>query len=532
MRTSRLICLLFLEGLVSIFQVSVAFSSVSSLISSSLSRTRTRTRTRAFQLPSLQSASFRCSVSQQEDYSLALDELLSSSKCWETPTGDQQSLAFLFVGPKHADFFDVIAKEAAQKMGPQTKLLALVGGGIVGGNEEVDDSSRPSMSLLAGILPEGSHADLFCVYANEQDVVSAIPTRISSSSSSCSASNQRPPSYFVFPDPYSTKMNQVLQALDNLGAVVAGGVSVPINMYQPSVAIQDKVLPTGSIVGVCLGGNIGLQTIVAQGCRPVGPTFTVTNIQGNAIHELDSESAIQQLEQAVRDAPKEDQELVRNFGVLGGVHRYDAKQDENDVQDYLIRQVLGFRPQSGSILVGGQVKEGDNFRFHVRSADSAREDMKLMIQRAKTERLFLGTRTLGEPLCALQISSIARGQELFGSPNIDLQNVQRLFEDTTSLSLEDDDGRQQDDNEHDDRDVDDDKPELPPVAGFFANGEIGPVGIRMGGNNKNDLTKTNTHLLGFTTVVAMLCDYSASIQEDERHTLLDDDISALEDAWG
>jgi small ligand-binding sensory domain FIST len=444
---------------------------------------------------------------------LALDELLVK---WEIPTGEQQSLAFLFVGPKHADSFGLIAKKAAQKLGPQTKLLALVGGGIVGGNEEVDDSSRSSMSLLGGILPEGSHADLFCVYANEEDVASAIPTRISSSN--------RPPSYFVFPDPYSTKMNQVLKALDSLGAVVAGGVSVPLNMIQPSVAIQDKVLPTGSIVGVCLGGNIGLQTIVAQGCRPVGPTFTVTNIQGNAIHELDSESAIAQLEQAVSDAPKEDQELVRNFGVLGGVHRDDAKHDENDVQDYLIRQVLGFRPQSGSILVGGHVKEGDSFRFHVRSANSAREDMQLMIQRAKTERLFLGTRSLGEPLCALQISSIARGQELFGSPNVDLQSVQRLFEAT--LSFDEDDA--QADSEHADDAAD--KPELPPVAGFFANGEIGPVGIRMGG--KNDFTKTNTHLLGFTTVVAMLCDYSVSIQEDKRHTLLDADISTTEDVWG
>jgi small ligand-binding sensory domain FIST len=442
----------------------------------------------------------------------------------------------LFVGPKHADSFGIIAKEAAKKMGPQTNLLALVGGGIVGGNEKVehDDSSRScsSMSLLAGILPRGSHADLFSVYANEKDVASVIPTRISSSSSLSlsSSSNYRPPSYFVFPDPYSTKLNQVLQALDKLGAVVAGGVSVPLTMNHPSVAIQGKVLPTGSIVGVCLGGNIGLQTIVAQGCRPVGPTFTVTNIQGNAIHELDYESAIQQLERAVRVAPKEDQELVRNFGVLGGVHRHDAKEDENDVQDYLIRQVLGFRPQSGSILVGGLVKKGDSFRFHVRSADSAREDMHLMISRAKTERLFMGTGSLGEPMCALQISSIARGQELFGSPNIDLQNVQRLFEDST-LSLDEDDA--QDDSEHGDVDggVDNDNPELPPVAGFFANGEIGPVGIRMGG--KNDFTsKTNTHLLGFTTVVAMLCDYSASIQEGELHTFLDDDISTLKDAWG
>jgi small ligand-binding sensory domain FIST len=505
--SSRLIFLLFLLSLVSIFQVSVAFSSVPSI--SSLSRTRTR----SFQVPSLQAA-FRCSVSQQEDYSLALDELLSK---WEKPTGDEQSLAFLFVTPKHADSFGVIVKEAAQKLGPQTKLLALVGGGIVGGNKEVVDSSRPSMSLLAGILPQGSHADLFCVYAHEQDVASVIPNRMPSSL----ASSNRPPSYFVFPDPYSTKLNQVLQALDNLGAVVAGGVSVPLNMRHASLAIQDKVLPTGSIIGVCLGGNIGLQTIVAQGCRRVGPTFTVTNIQGNAIHELDSESAIEQLEQAVSAAPKEDQELVRNFGVLGGVHRHDAKHDENDVQDYLIRQVLGFRPQSGSILVGGNVKEGDSFRFHVRSADSAREDMQLMIQRAKTERLFMGTRSLGEPLCALQISSIARGQELFGSPNIDLQNVQRLFEETLSL---DEDDRQDDGDEED-------KPESPPVAGFFANGEIGPVGIRMGG--KHDLfTKTNTHLLGFTTVVAMLCDYSAIIQEDELYTLLDDDISAFKDAWG
>ena len=193
--------------------------------------------------------------------------------------------------------------------------------------------------------------------------------------------------------------------------------------------------------------------------------------------------------------------------------------------DFLIRQIMGFRPVSGSLVVAaGGLKEGMTFRFHVRAAESAREDMDLMIQRSKTERLFAGSSSLlkngpgapsasaGKPLAAFQFSCVARGSSFFGVPNVDLKKVEELFEEEGESGS--------------------------PIAGFFANGEIGPVGIRTSEMAAKDAEHSNkptssTFLHGFTTVVAMLCDYSeastsAGTEELSASSII---VDNMEDAW-
>jgi small ligand-binding sensory domain FIST len=76
-------------------------------------------------------------------------------------------------------------------------------------------------------------------------------------------------------------------------------------------------------------------------------------------------------------------------------------------------------------------------------------------------------------MAALQISCVARGRGFFGVPNMDITSVVEMLPD--------------------------DKP--PVIAGFFANGEIGSVGISLGSASREG---KNSHLHGFTTVVAMI----------------------------
>lgn len=76
----------------------------------------------------------------------------------------------------------------------------------------------------------------------------------------------------------------------------------------------------------------------------------------------------------------------------------------------------------------------------MRDADSAREDLRVMLERERTvdERAVVG---------ALLFSCNGRGQALFGQPHHDIRALQTAFPDA-------------------------------PVAGFFAAGELGPVGGR------------------------------------------------------
>ena len=166
------------------------------------------------------------------------------------------------------------------------------------------------------------------------------------------------------------------------------------------------------------------------------------------------------------------------------------RQDHDE--DYLVRQIVGFIPSKNGIAVGGSINVGDKFRFHVQDRTAALEDLRLMMKRAKTERLF--DENVGQTVAALQVSCVARGRGLFGTPNVDLKGIQELV------------------------DV--------PVGGFFANGEIGPVGIA-GFSSTND---EGAFLHGFTTVAALICDYSSVDKEtvDDKANSVDEQA----DAWG
>jgi small ligand-binding sensory domain FIST len=327
-------------------------------------------------------------------------------------------------------------------------------------------------------------------------------------------------------------------------------------MNQASLALNGHLLDAGSFLGVSFTGNVGLLAVVAQGCRPVGPTFVITQASGTVLTGLSGETAISQLENVANEAEEADQELIRNGELVCGIGSSSSSASSQDDKlsqekdgvptedDFLIRQIMGFQPKSGSVVVAsGGLQEGNTFRFHVRAAQSAREDMYLMIQRAKTERLFAGSSTVlqtkgsvsvsaGKPIAAMQISCIARGLRFFGAPNVDLNQVETLFQDA-SVSGNESDGASEAD-----------KSSTPAIAGFFANGEIGPVGIRMAdmissksdadsvSNSNMNINKSRTFLHGFTTVVAMLCDYSeteSSASGDELST--DTIISTMDDAW-
>lgn len=96
--------------------------------------------------------------------------------------------------------------------------------------------------------------------------------------------------------------------------------------------------------------------------------------------------------------------------------------------------------QAGAVAIGDVVQEGQTVQFHLRDAKSASDDLhfRLAADRAKHQ---------SPPLGALLFSCCGRGEGLFGQPHHDSGVVQERLGPI-------------------------------PTAGFFAQGEIGPVGGR------------------------------------------------------
>ena len=145
-----------------------------------------------------------------------------------------------------------------------------------------------------------------------------------------------------------------------------------------------------------------------------------------------------------------DAELVR-MGLHLGL-AMDEYQDRFERGDFLISNVIGADPGTGSIALGSQVRVGQTVRFHVRDADTADEDLRGLLE---TDRAAHNARAQA----GLLFSCNGRGTRLFSTPNHDAGAVRQSAGPI-------------------------------PLAGFFAQGEIGPIGDR-------------NYLHGFTASIAL-----------------------------
>jgi small ligand-binding sensory domain FIST len=180
----------------------------------------------------------------------------------------------------------------------------------------------------------------------------------------------------------------------------------------------------------------------------VGRPLVITRAEENLILELGGTPALDRLREMYGDLDDADRNLVRS-----SLHVGRAASEYRDTfrrGDFLVRNVLGADPDSGVIAVGDLVRTGQTVQFHVRDAASADEDLRELLSCSAGE---------AEPAGALVFTCNGRGSRLFAEPNHDAKCLQRCLGPL-------------------------------PAAGFFAQGEIGPIGTR-------------TFLHGFTASIAV-----------------------------
>jgi small ligand-binding sensory domain FIST len=177
--------------------------------------------------------------------------------------------------------------------------------------------------------------------------------------------------------------------------------------------------------------------VISQGCTPIGETWTLTKVDQNVIHQIGNRPAYEVLAETFNQLTPEQQKGARGNLFIGLV--VNEYLEDFHRGDFLIRNLLGADPRSGSIAVGALPRLGQTVQFQRRSAAAATEDMEELLTRAQKE---LGdTPIYGGCLCSCN----GRGKNLFDHPNHDAQMVQQRL---GPMGL----------------------------AGFFCNGEIGPVG--------------------------------------------------------
>jgi small ligand-binding sensory domain FIST len=204
-------------------------------------------------------------------------------------------------------------------------------------------------------------------------------------------------------------------------------------------------------VAISVGGGVKLEGVISQGCTPIGESWTLTRVEKNLIHNIGNRPAYAVLAETFQKLPPDEQRKAQGNLLIGLV--VNEYREDFHRGDFLVRNLIGGDPNSGVLAVGALPRAGQMMQFQRRDAAAATEDMNELLARAKKQ---LGGATIyGGCLCCCN----GRGQNLFGAPNHDAELVQKQI---GPLGL----------------------------AGFFGNGEIGPVG------GKN-------YLHGFTASLAL-----------------------------
>jgi len=387
---------------------------------------------------------FASSLSTANDADRALDEVVDA--LLSGLDGSAPDLLTLFVSHHHGPALEDLGPRLKQATGARV-LLGCTGESIVGGTREIE--SGPALSLWAGVLP-GTSLRPFSVRAEQDEdgvVFSPLPEVRDRSRAGLLLLGDP----FTFPMPaYLRHLNERLPGVPAVGGMASGGRGPGQNL----LFLDGDVRAEGA-VGLALEGAVEILSVVSQGCRPVGEPLVITACEGQRITRLGGRPATDVLLELSKRLPKEERTLLQQQLFLGLA--VDARKQKFERGDFLVRGVLGLDTHESAVLVSDDaIRRGMTVQFLVRDAESADEDLVQLLR----ERRDHATEDDPGSVGALVFTCNGRGSRMFDTPDHDIGCVQNAFG-----------GRL-------------------PTAGFFAMGEIGPVG----GQN---------FLHGFTASVAL-----------------------------
>jgi small ligand-binding sensory domain FIST len=357
--------------------------------------------------------------------------------------GAAPDVCFVFASAHHAAAYDDLPDALRDVLAPR-HVLGCSAGGVIGDGREVE--AAPGLSVTAAVLPGVELRPFHLLDAALPDS-DAGPQPWEQAVGVPAAGA---PQFVILADPFTIRADEMLAGLDFAYArsVKVGGLASGARAPGGNALFLDGAAHREGAAGVAFSGDVRIDTLVAQGCRPIGAPHTITACRHNILLELDGRKPVEILSALYEAAGEADRRLMQSALFLG-VIMDPFRKGPPKAGDFLIRNLMGRDPQSDGLVVGSLLRDGLTVQFHVRDAAAAREDLTAVLHRYAAEAGGGGGGApppAGRaPAGALLFSCLGRGKHLFGRADHDTD----LF-----------------------------RGELGPVplGGFFCNGEVGPVG--------------------------------------------------------
>lgn len=338
--------------------------------------------------------------------------------------GAAPDLAMVFACGSDPDDVAAALERAGELTGAPT-VIGCNAAGVVGAGRGVELTSAVSVwvGALPGVSIRSFHLEV--LRTSESIAVVGMPVRHDDDRASV-----------LLVDPYSFPVDAFVEESNDAlaGLTISGGNASGLRGAGSTRLLADGVVRDRGAVGVVLGGDVSPAAVVSQGCRPVGPTMTVTAADGNVVLGLAGRPAVQKVEEVLASLPPEEQALL-SAGLHLGV-AMDEYADEHRLGDFLVRGVVSMDQARDGLVVDDVIEVGRTVQLQVRDADSAHQDLVATLRDVP-----------GDVAGALLFSCTGRGADLFGDGDHDVHEVREGLRTSG-------------------------------VAGFFAAGEIGPVAGR------------------------------------------------------
>jgi small ligand-binding sensory domain FIST len=371
---------------------------------------------------------------------------------------DKPDLLMVFVTPHHAQRMGMIADTLRDALGAN-HMVGVSASAIMSGSTEVNDS--PGIALLSCNLPGVRISPFWVDHISPRD---STDERAAKLADQIDAGTDMRAAFF-FADPFSVPLVKLIPALsasrmqhitstgrvESIGTILGGMASAATRPGGNSLLLDGDVRSSGAM-GVTLSGPIQIDTVVSQGCRPIGNPMIITKARGNLILELAGIRAVDAIRDVVHMLSEQDKQLLGNGLLLGRV--IDEHKSHFGRGDFLIRNVMGGDENSGAVAVADLVQAGQTVQLHLHDEQTAREDLSLLLD---------GQRLYDKPAGALLVSCTGRGEKFFEEPGHDARAIAHAFDqspDGAKLAKSGEELRAQDGI---------------PLAGFFAAGEIAPI---------------------------------------------------------
>ena len=352
-------------------------------------------------------------------------------------------IAIVFVSPHFADEFQEIADAIQETLQP-IKMIGCVGDSIVSGDREIEGD--PAITIWAAALPDTTIATAHLLLERVPDGgfisgTEELPLE--------QITEREESALIVLGEPFSFPTDLLLSQLaaDYPELRVLGGMASGFQQPGKNLVLVNGSVHSAGAAGLLIDGGVKVHSVVSQGCRPIGDRLVVTKVERNLVLELGGKPAMKVLEEMFIRLPTSDHDLMSKGFFLGRV--ISEYQDDYEMGDFLIRNVMGMDNERGAVVVNDYFKVGQTVQFQVRDEESASNELRQLLKKPEPTEVKGG----------LIFTCNGRGTRLFAEPDHDAGVIKETVGEI-------------------------------PLAGFFAQGEIGPVG----GEN---------HIHGYTASVVL-----------------------------